>query len=77
MKLLTKDLQKSSKNSKIFYIYKEKFKDKKYLKVRDPCRYTGECRGATHSTCKLKYIVYLKKFLQFFAMDLTIIKVLS
>ena len=30
-------------------------KDKKYGKVRDHCRYTGEYRGAVHSICNLKY----------------------
>ena len=50
-------LQKSSKNhenAKICDICKEKFenkylKDKKYRKVRDHCRYTGEYRRAAHS----------------------------
>ena len=32
-------------------------KNKKYLKVRDHCHYTGECRGAAHGICNLKYIV--------------------
>ena len=30
--------------------------DKKYHKVIDPCCYTADYRGATHSTCNLKYI---------------------
>ena len=30
-------------------------KDKKYHKVRDHCRYTGEYSGAAHSICNLKY----------------------
>ena len=32
-------------------------KDKKYRKVRDHCRYTGEYRGAAHTICNLKYSV--------------------
>ena len=32
-------------------------KDKKYRKVRDHCRYTGEYNGAAHSICNLKYSV--------------------
>ena len=34
-------------------------KDKKYLKVRDHCHYTGECTGAALSICNLKYSVSL------------------
>ena len=59
MKLLTKEQQESYGNSKICYIYKEKFeknyfKDKEYRKVRDHCHYTGKYRGAAHSICNLK-----------------------
>ena len=32
-------------------------KNKKYLKVRDHCHYTGEYRGAAHGICNWKYIV--------------------
>ena len=32
-------------------------KNKKYLKVRDHCHYTGEYRGAAHGIYNLKYIV--------------------
>ena len=32
-------------------------KNKKYLKVRDHCHYTGEYRGAAHGICNLKHIV--------------------
>ena len=62
MKLLTKEHQESYENAKICYICKEEFenkymKDKKYLKVRDHCHYTGEYRGAVHRICNLKYSV--------------------
>ena len=30
-------------------------KDKKYLKIRFHCHYTGEYRGAAHSICDLNY----------------------
>ena len=71
----------SYENAKICYICKEKFenkslKDKNYRKVRDYCHYTGEYRGAAHSICNLN-IVYLKKFLYFFIMGLTMIIILS
>ena len=32
-------------------------KDKKHVKVRDNCHYTGEYRGAAHSICDLRYRV--------------------
>ena len=32
-------------------------KDKRYFKVRDPCHYTGQYRGAAHRICNLKYCV--------------------
>ena len=62
MKLLTKEQQESYKNAIICDICKEKFenkylKDNKNCEVRDHCHYTGEYRGATHSTCDLKYSV--------------------
>ena len=55
MKLLTEEQKESYENSKIFYICEENFenkhlKDKKHGKVRDNCHYTGEYRGAAHTT---------------------------
>ena len=66
MKSLTKERQESYENSKICYIYKEKFenkylKDKKYRKVRDHYHYIGKYRGAAHSICNSTYSVP-KKF---------------
>ena len=44
---------------KVCYICKKEFStnddNKKYHKVRDHCRYTGEFKGATHSICNLRY----------------------
>ena len=62
MKLLTKKQHELYENAKICYICKAKFgnkylRDKNYRKVRDHCHYTGECRGAAHSICNLKYTV--------------------
>ena len=47
MKLLTKEQQELYESAKIYYIYKENFKnkllkDKKYRKVRDHCHHTME-----------------------------------
>ena len=55
MKLLTEEQKESYENSKICYICEENFenkhlKDKKHGKVRDNCHYTGEYRGAVHTT---------------------------
>ena len=59
MKLLTNKQQESHENAKISCICKENvedkyLKDKRYLKIRDHCDYTGEHRGAGHSICNLK-----------------------
>ena len=47
---------------KICYICKKEFNnndnnDKKQLKVRDHCHYTGKYRGAAHNICNLRYKV--------------------
>ena len=62
IKLLTKEQLKPYENAKLCYICKKKFgnnysKDKKYYKVRNHCRYTGEYRGAAHIIRNLKYTV--------------------
>ena len=61
MKLLTNEQQNSYHIWKICIFVKKienkHAKDKKYLKVRDCCNYTGEYRGAAHSICNLKYSV--------------------
>ena len=70
MKLLTKEQQESYENAKIFYIFKEKFrnkflKDKKYCKVGDHCLFTGEYGGAVQSKCNLKYSLTKKNPIAF------------
>ena len=60
MKLLTKEQQESYENAKICYIYKY-VKDKKYLRIRDHCHYTGKYGGAAHSISSVKWS-YLRKF---------------
>ena len=80
-KVINKEQQQSYENPKVCDICLEKFenrylKDKKYRKVRDNCRYTGEHRGAAHSICILKYSVS-KKFPIVFIMDQTMIIILS
>ena len=44
---------------KVCYICKKRFStdddNKKYLKVRDHCHYTGKYRGAAHDICNLRY----------------------
>ena len=57
MKLLTNEQQKSYENSKICYICKQKYEDKKYCKARDHCHYRGKHRVAAHNICNLKYSV--------------------
>ena len=68
--LLTKEQQKSHKNTKISYIYKEKFenkyaKDKKYCKVRGHCHYTGEYKDGTQSISDFAKSVTKKKPIAF------------
>ena len=44
----------ANKQLKSYEMQIEKFEDKKYLKIRDRCPYTGEYRGTAHSICNLK-----------------------
>ena len=67
MKLLTKEQQESYENSEIGCVFKDKLEnkylqDKKDVKVRAHCHYTGEYESALYSICNLKYSV-AKKFL--------------
>ena len=59
MKLLTNEHQESYENTKICYIFWEKYEDKnantnKSCKVRDLCHCSGG-RDSAHSMCNLKY----------------------
>ena len=60
MKLLTKEQQESSENTKICYTCKEKIenkyvKDKEYCKFRDNCHFKGEFKCAALSISNSKY----------------------
>ena len=56
---LTYKENKSYKKQKVFYTCKKGFTadddNKKYLKVRDHCHYTGKYRAAAHSISNLRY----------------------
>ena len=59
MKFLTNKQQDLYEKAKICCICTEYFedkhtKDKKYCRVRDPCHYVGEYKGAAHNICNLK-----------------------
>ena len=56
MKLLTSEQQEFNIKMKKF-LKTNMLKIKKYCKVGDHCHYTGECRGAVHSICCLKYFI--------------------
>ena len=36
-------------------IFSTDYNNKKYYKVKGHCHYTGECRGAAHDICNLRY----------------------
>ena len=81
MKLLTKEQQESYENAPTFYICKEKSKTK-YLKDRNIVKLEvivviqGNIE-VLQIAYKIKNIVHLKKFLEFFIMDLTMIMIKS
>ena len=56
---LTKKEEQKHKGQEVCYICKKGFStddsNKKYLKVRDHCHYTGKYRGAAHDICNLRY----------------------
>ena len=43
------------KKDLVLILTMELWLNKKYQEVRDHCHYTGKFRGATHSTCNLRY----------------------
>ena len=56
MDLLTEQEKMSHANENICFICEKHFgNDKKPIKVRDHCHYTGKYRGAAHSACNLQY----------------------
>ena len=56
---LTKGQKDWHIQQKVCHICKRIFKtgdnNKKYLKVRNHCHYTGKYRGASHDICNLRY----------------------
>ena len=56
---LKKKEEENHNNQKICYICKKEFNtddsDKKHLKVKGHCHYTGKYRGAAHNICNLGY----------------------
>ena len=68
--VITNEQQNSDQNSKICYIYKEKFEDKhatdkNIFNIRDHCHYTEKYRGAAHNMCNLRYSVPKKIYMAF------------
>ena len=80
MKLLTKEQQKSYENAKIYYICKENFENR-YMKDKIYRKEIIAIMQGNIEVLRIAYVIenimYLKKFLQFFIMDLTMIGILS
>ena len=53
-----------------------KCKSYRPYELRDHCHFAGKWRGAAYSICKLR-LMYVMKFLYFFAMNQTMIIILS
>ena len=70
---MTKEQQESYENAKICYICKEKFEGK-YIKDKKYCKHCAPHGTIAHV---IQNIVYLKKFLWLFIIDLTMIIVSS
>ena len=46
---------KKFRESKVCWLCRGKFGEKRFSKVRDHCHYTGKFRGAAHQSCNLKF----------------------
>ena len=46
---------KKFRESKVCWLCRGKFGEKRFSKVRDHCHYTGKLRGAAHQSCNLKF----------------------
>ena len=55
MSLLSSEEWKKFHESKVCWLCKGKFGEKRLSKVRDHCHYTGKFRGAAHQSCNLKF----------------------
>ena len=55
---LTNEEKEFYEKQKVSDICEKEFStDKKYLKVRDHCHYTGKFRGAAPNNCNLRYSI--------------------
>ena len=52
---LSSEEWKKFRESKVCWLCRGKFGEKRFSKVRDHCHYTGKFRGAAHQSCNLKF----------------------
>ena len=52
---LSSEEWKKFRKSKVCWLCRGKFGEKRFSKVRDHCHYTGKFRGAAHQSCNLKF----------------------